>query len=557
MERLDLWWSLAGPSRFVAGVTKAIAERRRVVCLRVPDPVPADLERAIEKNLRDELSLDCVSLDLQAVDQSRPLPHVLGSLLGVPTVEVGSVGDFASHQKLADQVVIVGGLDRRELRRWALFLRHLSSEDAGEAVIGPILVVLVPTSLKHEEFAELRGSARTLVFQGFVDRYDTAGYASLIGARVAGDLPARVGQATVLEVAAWSRPLLEAMVVWEIADQINPMAQLERAAAERPLPFPHWENGLVDLWDDEPAAHPVAAIGHGLHDHVRRRIWTAQAGVVLPYTHRVLRSLIQRYRDVLDRAISPRNPFKKTINDRVITIIDPAKLEFYDLREHTRHLLSAPELDLIKTAAWCRNAVAHRDIIPPETIERLSELYVDNFDLLETDIPGWNWPRCGQTLTMTVGPSGAGKSTWSAKQGIEVISSDGVRVELHRSAEVPGDQSGVFRHVRMRSTQVLSKGNDVIVDAMHVDAEDRTRQSAVAPPDVRVRYVIIDRPLDEKRRDGGWRLEKGLVDKYDRLFAHQIRAAMTGDGRVNVEILDLRGRLATSSMPSSRVEDPT
>jgi hypothetical protein len=540
MERLDLWWSLAGPSRFVASVTKAIAERRRVIFLGVPDPAPANLDRAIEKSLRDDLSLDCMSLDLKAFDQSRPLPHVLGSILGVPVVEVGSVSDFAWHPKLADQVVIVGGLDKRELRRWALFLRHLASEDAGEAVVGPILVVLIPTSLSHEETTALRGSARTLVFQGFVDRYDTAGYASLIGARIGGDLPARVGHATVLEVAAWSRPLLEAMVTWDVADQINPMAQFERAAAEHRPPFPHWENGLVDLWDDEPAAHPVAAIRHGLHEHVKRRIWTGQAGVVLPYTHRILRSLLQRYRDVLDRLISPSRPFRKTFNDRTDTIIDPADLEFYDFREFTRRWLSSAELDLIKTAQWCRNAVAHRDVIPLEAIERLSDLYVDNFDLIETDIPGWNWPRCGQTLTMTVGPSAAGKSTWSAAQGVEVISSDGVRIDLHGSAELPGDQTGVFHHVRMRSTQVLSRGKDVIVDAMHVEADDRKRQSMVAPPDIGIRYVIIDRPIEDKLRDAGWRAGRGIVEKYHEVFPTKVLGALNGDGRPDVQVLDLR-----------------
>jgi AAA domain len=540
MERLDLWWSLAGPSRFVAGVTKAVAERRRVVCIGVPEPAPADLDRAIEKSLRDELSLDCISLDLGTFDQSKPLPHVLGAPLGVPAVEIGSVSDFAWHPKLADQVIIVRGLDRRELRRWALFLRHLSSEDAGETVVGPILIVLLPTSLTHEATAELRGTARTLVFQGFVDRYDTAGYASLIGARIGGDLPARVGHATAIEVAAWSRPILEAMVAWDVADQINPMAQFERAAGEHRPPFPHWENGLVDLWDDEPAAHPVAAIRHGLHEHVRRRIWIAQAGVVLPYTHRILRSLIQRYRDVLDRLISPSRPFRKTFNERTDTIIDPADLEFYDFREFTRQLLSTAELHLIKTAQWCRNAVAHRDVIPAEAIERLSDLYVDNFDLVETDIPGWNWPRCGQTLTMTIGPSGAGKSTWSSKQGIEVISSDGARLELHGSGEVPGDQSGIFRHVRTRSTQVLAKGRNVIVDAMHVDVEDRKRQSMIAPPDIGIRYVIIDRPIDDKLRDAGWRAGRGIIEKYHETFPSKVAAALTGDGRADVQILDLR-----------------
>jgi hypothetical protein len=412
-----------------------------------------------------------------------------------------------------------------------LFLRHLASEVAGDTVVGPILVLLIPTSLTHEEIAELRGSARTLVFQGFVDRYDTAGYASLIGASVGCDLPARVGHATVLETAAWSRPLLETMVAWDIHDQINPTAEFERAAMERRPPFPHWENGLVDLWDDEPATHPVAAVGHGLHEHVRRRIWTAQAGVVLPYTHRILRSLIQRYRDVLDGLVSPSRPFKKTYNDWTDTIVDPDELVFYDFREFVRNHLSIAELHLIKTAQWCGNAVAHRDIIPPHTIERLSDLYVDNLDLLETDVPGWNWPRCGQKLTMTVGPSGAGKSTWALTQGIDVVSSDNVRLELHGTAEVPSDQSRIFRQVRIQSTQVLSKGRDVIVDAMQVEAEDRMRQVKIAPPDIVIRYVIIDRPIEEKLRDAGWRTGRGIIEQYHETFPIKVAAALIGDGR--------------------------
>jgi predicted kinase len=544
MERLDLWWSLAGPSAFVSRAVKAIAERQRVVCLALPDPAPPDFARAIGRRLNEELSLDCVSLDLQHSDQSKALPHVLGTILGVPTVEVGSVGDFATHPTLSDHVIVVYGLDRRELRRWALFLRHLNSENSDGAIVGPILVVLLPTGLTQDESSELRGKARTFVFQGYVDRYDTAGYIAGIGVRVGGDLPARVGHATALEVAAWSRPVLEKMVAWDVADQIAPMALLEQAADDHRLPFPHWENGLVDLWDDEPAAHPVAAVAHGMHDHVKRRIWGAQAGVMLPFTHRILRSLIQRYRDVLDKTISPRSPFTKTINDRTFTITDPAKLEFYDFREHTRHLLSPGEIDIIKTALWCRNAVAHRDIIPPSAVERLSELYDDNIDPLECEVPGWNWPRCGQTMTMTIGPSGAGKSTWSATQGIDIVSSDQLRIELHGSAEAPGDQSAIFRQVRARSARLLGKGKDVIVDAMHVEAEHRLTQSAVVPPDVRVRYVIIDRPLAEKQRDGGWRHEKGLVEKYDLLFADQAAAVLTGDGRDDIEVVDLRGNQA-------------
>jgi predicted kinase len=531
MERLDLWWALAGPSKFVAGITKFIVERRRVICLKAPHPLPPGLCHAVERALREGLSLDCFSLDLEAVDQSRALPHVLGDLLGIPAVEVGSVSDFAAHPKLADAVVLITGVDKRELRRWGLFLRHLVLEDPSQMIVGPIIVLLTPTGLTHDELAELCGTARTVVYQGVVDRYDTAGYAAGIGARAGGELAARVGHATVLEVAAWSRELLEHMVTWEVADQIDPMARLQKAASATPLPFPHWENGLVDLWDDEPAAHAVAAIKFGHREHVRRRIWVAQASLMLPFTHRILRSLVQRYRDVLDGVISPSRPFVKRYNNRSITITDPARLEFYDFQEHAKDHLSAAELDLIKIAAWCRNAVAHRDIIPTSTIERFSELYNDCIELLQCEIPGWDWPRCGQTLIMTIGPSSGGKTTWSASQGVETISSDA------------GDQSGTFRHVQASSAQILSKGRDVIVDAMHVEPEHRKRQAATAPPDIKVRYVIIDRPLEEKRRDGGWRIEKELVDKYDRLFSVQVAAALAGDGGSNVEVVDLRGSL--------------
>jgi hypothetical protein len=403
----------------------------------------------------------------------------LGDLLGVPAVEVGSVSDFASHPKLADAVVVVDGVDKRELRRWGLFLRHMLLEDPGETIVGPIIVLLAPTGLTKDGLAELSGSARTLVLQGVIDRYDTAAYAANIGVRIGGELAARVGHATVLEVAAWSKDLLEHMVTWEVADQIDPMALLQRAAGAMSLPFPHWENGLVDLWDDEPAAHAVAAIKFGKREHIRRRIWAAQASVMMPFTHRILRSLVQRYRDVLDRVISPRTPFIKRYHDREVPITDPTKLEFYDFREHTKHLLSPDELELIRIAAWCRNAVAHRDVIPPSTIETFSELYNDNVELLECEIPGWNWPRCGQTMIMTVGPSGAGKTTWSAGQGIETVSSDEVRNRIYKSGEVPGDQSGIFRHVRATSARILSDGRDVIIDAMHVEPEHRKRQVAV------------------------------------------------------------------------------
>jgi predicted kinase len=270
------------------------------------------------------------------------------------------------------------------------------------------------------------------------------------------------------------------------------------------------------------------------------RIWAAQASVLLPFTHRILRSLIARYHDVLSRTVSAAHPYVKRYNDREFVITDPYKLEFYDFKELTKNHLSPVEHALIKITSWARNAVAHCDVIPPGQIELLSDHYESNRDLLDGDIPGWNWPRCGQTMILTVGPSGAGKSRWCEAQGIEIVSSDEIRSRISPDLEVAGNQAGIFRQVRTNSSRILASGRDVIVDAMHVEAQHRQRQSSVAPPDVRIRYVIVDRPLAEKVRDAGWRKEKGLVEKYDGAFSAQVEAALKGDNRPGVEIIDIR-----------------
>jgi predicted kinase len=203
-------------------------------------------------------------------------------------------------------------------------------------------------------------------------------------------------------------------------------------------------------------------------------------------------------------------------------------------------VISRGELDMLKIAGGVRNAMAHHDIVDAQRINLFSDHYEANRHFLDSDIPGWDWPRCGQSMIMTVGPSGAGKSTWSGTQGTEVVSSDSIRSEFTAAPDLPGDQSEIFRRVRYRSSRVLSNGRDVIVDAMHVEVKNRIRQVAIAPPDVAVRYAVIDRPLAEKQRDAGWRAGTGIVERYHEEFAQQVEVVLAGDGDPRVKVQDLR-----------------
>src|SRR5438445_12502445 len=156
MEREQIWWGQPGPANVVDRVVKAVANRLRALCIAAPDPRPSGLCAAIERRLKSDLSLDCATLDVAGEDQSQSIPHLLAGFLNVPVVEIGSVSDFASHPSLVDQVVVVDGLDRRHLRRWSLFLRQLTSEPAGEAIVGPVVILLLPVGLPRDESVQLR-----------------------------------------------------------------------------------------------------------------------------------------------------------------------------------------------------------------------------------------------------------------------------------------------------------------------------------------------------------------------------------------------------------------
>lgn len=152
-------------------------------------------------------------------------------------------------------------------------------------------------------------------------------------------------------------------------------------------------------------------------------------------------------------------------------------------------------------------------------------------------------------LTLMIGPSGAGKSTWTAANADpeSVISTDEIRRELFGCHRVQEGADKVFQVFRSRAQARLSAGKPVVLDATHLRRRDRFDSISLVPPGHPVRYVVVDRPLDEKLRDGGWRLESehtkdgmGLIERHDQMFKSGLKDILAGDGLPNVRVLDAR-----------------
>lgn len=155
-------------------------------------------------------------------------------------------------------------------------------------------------------------------------------------------------------------------------------------------------------------------------------------------------------------------------------------------------------------------------------------------------------------LTLMVGPSGAGKSTLildSIATGVyrkdQIISSDKIREEMLGDFRDQSQNDRVFAYLHDTVKTRMRYGLKTVIDATHLRKKDRLSAVALAPEGTTVLYVVVDRPLEEKLRDGGWRLDvvkdgKNLVEIHHQRMQSVVRDVLKGDGLPNVVVSDLR-----------------
>lgn len=155
-------------------------------------------------------------------------------------------------------------------------------------------------------------------------------------------------------------------------------------------------------------------------------------------------------------------------------------------------------------------------------------------------------------LTLMVGPSGAGKSTYvySKFPTSQVLSSDNLRAEMTGDFKDQSANSQVFSFIHDTIVTRVQFGLHTVVDATHLHRKDRLGMVSLVPKEAKVRYVVVDRPLEEKLRCGGWRLDVkfpqkdgsiiNLIEKHHQSFKSHERDIMKGDSLPNVVVEDER-----------------
>lgn len=552
----DSWWSLPGPARFLERAVAAANAEPGVVGLSLPRPAPLHWREAVTQRVDEQASSLPISVDAGSGLRGRSPVRVLAAAAGLETSGLRLISQFLDQPALADAVFIVHGALTVDWRQWSLFLRALRADRSRTDRAGaPTILFAIPPAIPPDEVRATFGGP-PLRWMGVLSRLDTRLYAERIAGRRDDDLLGRVAMETVVEFAGWDRAMAEALTRLPLEDQLNPVPFLVEHAAALDGQTPCWENGLVDMWDGQPHVSTLALVAKRDEVAINARLWSARVRAVFPFLNTVRLAYVARYEALLRAAL----PIVKTYNDRQHVYDDPSRLELYDLKTVLEPSISRDEVLMLDDCLRLRRAMAHADPGDAYRIVRASE----RWERLEPDFPaastGWDWPRCGQSMVVMVGPSGAGKSTYAQAHydQLEIVSSDAIREEIFGRFDAQGDQAPVFERLRAEVRSRLAAGRRVVVDATHIKAADRLATARLAPADIPVEYVVLDRARDEKLATAGWRAGRpGLLEGHAATFEANLDAILASDGLPNVSVTvpPMDGRNTVPQPPGAASED--
>ena len=156
-------------------------------------------------------------------------------------------------------------------------------------------------------------------------------------------------------------------------------------------------------------------------------------------------------------------------------------------------------------------------------------------------------------LNIMVGPSGAGKTNLinESFKDIDnniVISSDDIRAQLCGDFKDQTRNADVFYALHELVKTRIRCGLPTIVDATNIRNKDRKQIVDIGNEirsDIKIAYIVVNRPLEEKIRTGEWRNDviigdQTLIERHDEIFNANLKDILNGDGYKNVVVDDWR-----------------
>lgn len=291
------FWGLPGPASFVRQICKSLANGRNVA-LRIPASSPENLKNSLQLATQDQWGWR----DVHVVPTSTaPVLAVALQLIGAPPpVGVSPYAFLANRIDLHGCILWIDGIDASSAKDWRDFLLEYehACRDLPEANRGLCIAVFegdVAIDAPSEEIALC-----SLAWDGWVSDLDMLLYSSRLVIAEHGDAPQVPLISACIARLANADPIVASVLASEAPEVVfSPLPVLRELGASRgwnETTVVRWENGTQNTVSGRARIHSAFLAVLGTASEIDRRIWCAQASVILPLLEERRVALIQKHR---------------------------------------------------------------------------------------------------------------------------------------------------------------------------------------------------------------------------------------------------------------------
>jgi hypothetical protein len=350
---MDLW-DLPGPREFTR---KATDRAFRGCSLLLATPAFGGPE--LRRTLRAAISTDWHWHEIAASGDGQPL-ELVSEVIGIPRDSIPlTVAELARNERLVGSAVWVDGLGAEHWPRWRGFLTGFA--DAARALPETrrgILLVCVrgepPDRLPAEDV-----TLGVMRWDDVVGDLDVLLYVLDTMDRRAGP-PARIRllASCIAAVARWDLELADRLAGEEPRFALAPgpvLDELGRDRAWNAATEPCWAAGTLGTVDGRVEVHSAMAHVRGEDRLIERRLWSSQAGVLLPILEERRQEMLPEIRKHL------RPPLAGTAGP----VHDIGDLELGEIAYHLRGTAASAALKhRVHRLRDIRNRLAHLEALP-------------------------------------------------------------------------------------------------------------------------------------------------------------------------------------------------
>lgn len=352
-------WNLPGPDRFIRSVVDDLRDGASVV-LRFGDDLPSGLDGGLERRCRWGFDWGVV----RSGGQEPPLSLLRRTFCTkLRATDVRSALDLAHHPDFQHRLLWVDGVSPTTWPAWSAFLRSYSDASRNHVAAGHRSVFVLPLGGSH-----FHGAAVSGVAVRYREYRDVIHFHDLFVLALQRELDLGVVREhrallanTVAHLAQWDYRLAERLLKAQPEAILQPLEILVDYAGHRG--WTHntpdcWELGTVDGPRDRPVVHSALLAVTGRNSEINRRLWAAQASVLLPLVEERRADFVNRYRDHFEL------PFQTELD--LIESADDLELGHLVLYFERFRAPSPRAMREARRLRHLRNKLAHIEPLPPE-----------------------------------------------------------------------------------------------------------------------------------------------------------------------------------------------